>query len=213
MPGAVLHQKELGGHGRCSDPPERARWHGHPTSSGSTRSSIREARVHNLRRCVLPIKRRLKATVMPSRLETVLRAGQQHRQSKPVCVVRWDPPPGLYDEHGNRNPNWVDPDPPPPEPDQGPELGGNPYRLPPGTECGLGKRRGGRAPRERANDGRVAHPTTRSRRCSGRSSRSRRPGALHGVWVLVAGAGWPPDSITIISPGHEVVPGPSHVRR
>ena len=80
---------------------------------------------------------------MPSRLETVLRAGQQRRQSKPVGVVLWDPPPGLYATSTARNPNWVDPDPPPPEPELDrprstpppePELGGNPYRLPPGTK-------------------------------------------------------------------------------
>lgn len=56
-----------------------------------------------------------------SRLEAVLRAGQRQRQSAPVGVVRWEPPPGMvWDEGGEAVPE--------------PPAGGNPHRLPAGQE-------------------------------------------------------------------------------
>lgn len=57
-----------------------------------------------------------------SRLEAVLRAGQQQqRPSAPVGVVRWEPPPGMvWDDDGNAVPE--------------PPSGGNPHRLPAGQE-------------------------------------------------------------------------------
>ena len=56
-----------------------------------------------------------------SRLEAVLRAGQQQRASAPVGVVRWEPPPGMvWDEDGEAVPE--------------PPAGGNPHRLPAGQE-------------------------------------------------------------------------------
>ena len=156
---------------------------------------------------------------MPSRLETVLRAGQQRRQSKPVGVVLWDPPPGLYATSTARNPNWVDPDPPPPEPELGrprstttraragstqihtttrARAGRQPVPAAARNQVGLGKRRGGRAPRERANDGRVAHPIDPDDVAADPVALGV-PGRCTG-WVLFAGAGWPPDSMTIYSP-------------
>ena len=58
-----------------------------------------------------------------SRLEAVLRAGQQQQQrpSAPVGVVRWEPPPGMvWDKDGEAVPE--------------PPAGGNPHRLPAGQE-------------------------------------------------------------------------------
>jgi|SaaInlV_125m_DNA_1040241.scaffolds.fasta_scaffold00827_11 hypothetical protein len=85
---------------------------------------------------------------MYPRLEAALRAS--HKQGEATGVGRWEPPPGLYDEHGNRTAPWPRPDEMPYDDDGPPGAGhfatpmlrdgdggqpevqvdGNPYRLP-----------------------------------------------------------------------------------
>ena len=57
---------------------------------------------------------------MYPRLEEALRAA--HNRGEATGVVRWTPPPGLFDEHGNPNNTHAE------QPEIG--VGGNPYRLP-----------------------------------------------------------------------------------
>jgi len=91
---------------------------------------------------------------MYPRLEGVLRAS--HNKSEATGVVRWEPPPGLYDENGNRTAPWPTHDemadaeqPEQPEP----SAGGNPYRLPSGTQwVSASVAEGERAENERMRD-------------------------------------------------------------
>jgi len=81
---------------------------------------------------------------MYPRLEEALRAA--HNRGEATGVVRWTPPPGLYDENGNPNNTHAE------QPEIG--VGGNPYRLPAsqGGYSDLGAMEGERQMNERMMD-------------------------------------------------------------